>query len=135
MKKYIIVLLIGLVFATGLFAQSPSTVETEEAVTLKTTRETWRIQADVSPSGEAVLEVLRRDRQSVAGVTIGQPSNAPTVRRSLSTSATDSVTLTNRKEISLAEVFEAFARLTAGWEAEDAAALAAAEEEEGGDPE
>ena len=118
MKKLISIIILGLAFALGLSAQSPSSVSSEEVATIKTVRETWRIQADISPT-DATLEILRRETRSVGAVTIGTQS-APTIRRSLSNSATDTVTLTDETALTFAQVFEAVARLTALWEAQDA---------------
>ena len=124
MKKLISIIILGLAFALGLSAQSPSSVSSEEVATIKTVRETWRIQADISTT-DATLEILRRETRSVGAVTIGTQS-APTIRRSLSNSATDTVTLTDETALTFAQVFEAVARLTALWEAQDAPPVVAA---------
>lgn len=119
MKNTIVSILVGLACMAGsLFAQSPSSVVSTETAEITTVRETWRIQAEVPSNGNASVEVLRRDRRSVAGVDIGTKP-APTVTRSLATSATDTVTLADNTEITFAQLFEAFARFTAMWEAED----------------
>jgi len=65
MKKLISIIILGLAFALGLSAQSPSSVSSEEVATIKTVRETWRIQADISTT-DATLEILRRETRSVA---------------------------------------------------------------------
>ena len=118
MKKLTLSILLCLAFALTLSAQSPSSISSEEVATITTVRETWRIQADIT-TNDATLEILRRDTRSVGAVTIGTQS-APTIRRSLSNSATDTVTLTDETALTFAQVFEAVARLTALWEAQDA---------------
>lgn len=119
MTKLISILCLGLACMAGpLLAQSPSTVVSTETAEITTVRETWRIQAEVPSNGNATVEILRRDRRRVAGVDIGTAS-APTVTRSLATSASDTVTLADETEITFAQLFEAFARFTALWEAED----------------
>ncbi len=128
MIKFIFIILLGLAVAAGpAYSQSPSSVVTTETAEITTVRETWRIQAEVPSDGNVAVEVLRRERRMVAGVDIGTSPSA-TVRRSLATAAADSVTLSDGAQITFAQLFEAFARFTALWEAEDNAASDPVEE-------
>jgi len=135
MKKLTLSILLCLAFALTLSAQSPSSISSEEVATITTVRETWRIQADISPT-DATLEILRRETRSVADVVIGTKP-APTIRRALSTAASDTVTMADDTQLTFAQVFEAVARFTAKWEAEDTPPIIVgnAEDDAASDPE